>query len=96
MGYKRMNVDDLYNLSRRWRADHSLTKIASATRFDQKTVRQYIRKFVEDGIGTKDPRSDKRILYTVFEKIIQEEDRANRVPAREGNPARLRQDGVAL
>ena len=51
MGYKRMSVDDLYNLFRRWRAGHSLSKIAGAVGSDRKTVWQYIRKFVEAGIS---------------------------------------------
>jgi hypothetical protein len=39
-----------------------------------------IRKFIEAGISTKDPRSEKRVLYAIFEKILPLTDRAR--PAR--------------
>ena len=80
MGYKRLTIDDLYNLFRRWRAGHSLSKIAGAAGCDRKTVRQYIRRFVDAGIGAKDPRADKGVLYPVFEKILPVTERAR--PAR--------------
>jgi transposase len=75
-----MTIDDLYNLFRRWRAGHSLSKIAGAAGCDRKTVRQYIRRFVEAGISDKDPRADKGVLYPVFEKILPVTERAR--PAR--------------
>jgi hypothetical protein len=75
-----MTTDDLYNIFRRWRAGHSLSKIAGVTGCDQKTMRQYIRKFIDAGISGKDPRSDKGVLHSVFEKILPLTDRAR--PAR--------------
>jgi hypothetical protein len=80
MGYKRVTGDDRYNLFRRWRAGHSLSKIAGIVGSDRKTVRQYIRKFVEAGIRDNDPRADKGILSPVFEKVLPVTNRAR--PAR--------------
>ena len=56
MGYRRMTVEHVYEILRRWHAGQSVSRISVAEECDRKTVRKYIQKFNEAGL-----RIDKKL-----------------------------------
>jgi len=49
MGYRRMRVEGLYDIFRRFNAGQSIIHIAVVEGRDRKTVRNYVSKFLEAG-----------------------------------------------
>ena len=47
MGYRRMTVEHVYEILRRWHSGQSVSRISVAEECDRKTVRKYIQKFME-------------------------------------------------
>jgi transposase len=79
MGYKRMEREDLYEIHRRWRAQHSISRIAEALGLDRKTVRQYIQRFLEAGLHQDGPEAAKEALYELFAQILPTTERSKPV-----------------
>ena len=75
MGYKRMEREDLYEIHRRWRAQHSISRIAEALGLDRKTVRQYIQRFLEAGLHQDGPEATKEALFELFAQILPSTER---------------------
>jgi len=75
MGYKRMEREDLYEIHRRWRAQHSISRIAGALGLDRKTVRQYIQRFLDVGLQQDGPEAAKEALYELFAQILPTTER---------------------
>jgi transposase len=76
MGYKRMEKEDLYEIHRRWRAQHSISRIAGALGLDRKTVRQYIQRFLEVGLEQDGPEAAKKVLYELLAQILPSTERS--------------------
>ena len=76
MGYKRMEKEDLYEIHRRWRAEHSISRIAGALGLDRKTVRQYIQRFLDVGLQQDGPEAAKEALYDLFAQILPSTERS--------------------
>ena len=50
MRYRFMNEQDYYDIYRRWKADQSISEISEQEHRDRKTVRQTIKKIIDNGI----------------------------------------------
>ena len=69
MGYRRMNKRDLWEIYRHWRAGQPLSHIAEAEGRDRKTVREYIARLHELGLGA-DAAVDQQQFYRRVEKLL--------------------------
>ena len=45
MGYRRMDINNLHSLYRRWKNKQSIQEISLAEGFDRKTIRGYLQRF---------------------------------------------------
>lgn len=76
MGYRRMRKDDLHQIFRHWQAGHTIVRIAEATGIDRKTIRQYIARFTDEGLGHSGESPNKEALYELFGRILPTTERA--------------------
>lgn len=47
MGYRRMDINDLHSIYRRWKNNQNIQEISQTEGFDRKTIRVYLQKFRE-------------------------------------------------
>ena len=70
MSYRRVTHRDLWEIYRRWRAGHSLAGIAAGERRERKTVRRYLRGFVELGLDRNGGGVDKERFYEMVTPVL--------------------------
>ena len=76
MGYRRMTVEHVYEILRRWHAGQSVSRISVAEECDRKTVRKYIQKFNEAGLRIGKKLPDKERIWEMIEtKILPKVER---------------------
>ncbi len=76
MGYRRMTVEHVYEIFRRWHAGQSVSRIAGAEECDRKTVRKYIQKFNEAGLRIDKKLPGKERIWEMIEtKILPKVER---------------------
>ena len=67
MGYRRMTVEHVYEILRRWHSGQSVSRISVAEECDRKTVRKYIQKFNEAGLKICKKLPDKERIWERIE-----------------------------
>ena len=70
MSYRRVTHRDLWEIYRRWRAGHSLAGIAAGERRERKTVRRYLRGFVELGLDRNGRGVDRERFYRMVTPVL--------------------------
>ena len=74
MGYQEMQVNELYQIIKRWHQGHSLSNISRNTGKDRKTIRNYIQKAETNGIIQNDPLPDRQKLISILAPLIEKRD----------------------
>lgn len=79
MGYRRMKIEDLKSIFRRWHKSQSITLISRAENRDRKTVRQYVMEFKKAGYkpGCKIPQPAE--LTAFLKSLLPKTNRKNTV-----------------
>ena len=75
MGYRRMTVEDLYDIFRRWHQGQSIKRIARATERDRKTVREYLKNISAKGFSPGCRLPEKEKIYAVLHELIPQTER---------------------
>lgn len=76
MGYRKMTVEEVYEILRRWHAGQSVSRISVAEECDRKTVREYIQKFNEAGLRIDKKLPEKEKIWEMIEtKILPKVER---------------------
>ncbi len=70
MGYRRMNIEDLYEIFRRWHQGQSILKIAQAEGRDRKTIRKFICHFSAFGFKPGENLPAKEEIITCLKTVI--------------------------
>ena len=70
MGYKRMTIEDVYAILRRWHKGQSVSRIAEVEKCDRKTIRKYMQKFDETGLQIDNKLPDKEKIWKIIETKI--------------------------
>lgn len=81
MGYRRMRTDELYEVYRRWRAEHSVSRMAEGIKCDRKTIREYVDKFSQAGLKREGTVGPKEEVLEVLSQILARTERPT--PVRE-------------
>jgi len=69
-----MREEDIYEILRRWRAGQGISRIAKTQNRDRKTVRCYIEKLEEGGLG-KAAASEREALYALISQMVPQNGR---------------------
>ncbi len=75
MGYRRMTVEDLYDIFRRFNAGQTISHIAEVEGRDRKTVRSYVRLFLEAGYSVGSQGFDKQKVFKFLKQLLPKTDR---------------------
>jgi len=76
MGYRRMTVEKVYEILRRWHAGQNVSRISVSEECDRKTVRKYIQTFNEAGLRIDKKLPAKEKVWEMIEaKILPKVDR---------------------
>jgi len=70
MGYRRMTVEHVYEILRRWHAGQGVSRISVSEECDRKTVRKYIQKFNEAGLRIDKKLPEKEKIWEMIENKI--------------------------
>jgi predicted transcriptional regulator len=70
MGHRRMSVEDVYEILRRWHAGQNVSRIAAVEGCDRKTVRKYLQKLNEAGLRIGKKLPDKERIWQMIESKI--------------------------
>ena len=81
MGYRRMNINDLKSIYRRWKAGQKISFISTAEGFDRKTIRNYIRGFEKNGLNLDVDTIAENDLHTVLLSLLPCNEREHTVQA---------------
>jgi transposase len=81
MGYRRMNIDNLKAIYRRWITGQNISHISQMEGFDRKTIRNYLKSFEDAGLSADNPLEDKIQLQNVLLSLLPDNTRANPVQA---------------
>ena len=81
MGYRRMNINDLKSIYRRWKAGQKISFISTAEGFDRKTIRNYIRGFEKNGLNRDVDTIAENDLHTVLLSLLPCNEREHTVQA---------------
>jgi transposase len=81
MGYRRMNIDNLKAIYRRWTAGQNISFISQMEGFDRKTVRNYLKSFEAAGLSKEYPLEENPGLHEILLSLLPDNNRANPVQA---------------
>ena len=70
MGYKKMTVEILQDIFRRWHCLQNITFISEAVNLDRKTIRKYIQQFKSAGYSPGCQLPDNPVLTEYFLSLI--------------------------
>ncbi len=79
MGYRRMTIDDLISIHRRWRDSQTISDISRLEGFDRKTVREYVRKFEEAGMSLEGDAQERSELTMLLSSFLPSNERAQAI-----------------
>lgn len=70
MGYKRLELMDLYDIVRRWHGGSSISAISRRLSKDRKTIRKYIRAAEQAGLRLDEPLPDRADLLGRLQPLL--------------------------
>lgn len=79
MGYRRMTINDLKSIYRRWCDGQKISAISLAEGFDRKTVTNYIKNFKEAGLGVEQSALSEKGLHQRLITLLPNNERAHPV-----------------